>query len=61
MLQLVKNKQETCKILTETHQNNMMTRGKKPTKCEKIINSKNNTEKNKNINDKIDKNSYNTN
>ena len=37
-----------------------MARGK-TTKREKIINSKNNTEKNKNINDKIDKNSYNTN
>ena len=33
----------------------MMTRGKKPTKCEKVINSKNNTEKNeKNMNEKID-------
>ena len=32
-----------------------MTRGKKPTKCEKVINSKNNTEKNeKNMNEKID-------
>ena len=32
-----------------------MTRGKKPTKCKKVINSKNNTEKNeKNMNEKID-------
>ena len=33
----------------------MMTRGKKPTKCEKIINSKNNTEKyEKNMNEELD-------
>ena len=37
-------------------------REKKTTKREKIINSKNNTEKNdKNMNEKIDKNSHNTN
>ena len=47
--------------MTETHQSSIMAREKKTTKLEKIINSKNNTEKNdKNINDKIDKNSYNT-
>ena len=45
-MQLVKNKQETCKIFTETHQSNVMAREKKTTKREEIINSKNNTEKN---------------
>ena len=60
-MQLVKNKQETCKILTETHQSNIMAREKTTTKREEIINSKNNTEKNdKKMNEKIDKNSYNT-
>ena len=59
MLQLVKNKQETCKILTETHQSNIMATYKNPAKREKI-NSENNAEKNdKNKNEKIDKNSYN--
>ena len=59
MLQLVKNKQETCKILTETHKSNIITREKK--EREKIINSKNNTEKNgKNMNEKIDENYHNT-
>ena len=28
LLQLLKNKQETCKILTKTHQSNIMTRQK---------------------------------
>ena len=50
-LELVENKQETCKILTKTYKSNIMARDKKTTKREKIINSKNNTQKNdKNMN-----------
>ena len=50
-LELVESKQETCKILTKTYKNNIMARDKKTTKREKIINSKNNTQKNdKNMN-----------
>ena len=50
-LELVKNKQETCKILTKIHKSNIMVREKKTTNHEKIINSKNNTHKNdKNMN-----------
>ena len=45
-LELVENKQETCKILTKTYKSNIMARDKKTTKREKIINSKNNTQKN---------------
>ena len=49
MLELVKNKQGTRKIVTKT------------TKREKKINSKNKTQKDdKNMNQKIDKYSYNT-
>ena len=50
-LELVENKQETCKILTKTYKSNIMARDKKTAKREKIINSKNNTQKNdKNMN-----------
>ena len=50
-LELVENKQETCKILTKTYKSSIMARDKKTTKREKIINSKNNTQKNdKNMN-----------
>ena len=38
MLELVKNKQETCKILAKIHKSNIIVTEKVTNKCEKIIN-----------------------